>query len=177
VERKPFYWGGHACQIGCGDACVCGPEWKLPCESHLQGTEDFDFIGDLRFEIRDFRFCGCRSSGQARIRKVNSGTKTVLLGWSCLPDRLWWCLCLRGRVENSVRVASAFIRRGCMRRRGRASLQAGVRPPPNPSFRAQNTLTSVKSEISNLKSEKARAGLGWAAEGVCPYVFCAPLSS
>ena len=40
-----------------------------------------------RFEIRDFRFCGCRASRQVRVRKVNSGTKTVLLGL-VIPTRL-----------------------------------------------------------------------------------------
>ena len=34
----------------------------------------------FRFEIRDFRFFGCGSSRQARVRKVNSGTKTCSAG-------------------------------------------------------------------------------------------------
>ena len=64
-----------------------GPSGKFRAGTHLEAAEDFDFIGDLRFLISDFADVG--HLGQARIRKVNSGTKTVLLGWSCLPDRLW----------------------------------------------------------------------------------------
>src|SRR5207244_12349773 len=53
----------------------------------------------LRFEIRDFRFCGCGASRQVRIRKVNSGRKLLCWSWRCLPG---WrdALCLRARVEN-----------------------------------------------------------------------------